>query len=65
MAARGFRALVAIADVSFYVRPGGALDRDGTEKALLAAQMQAMQTQMTPVEIPQNTFFRSRALHLR
>ena len=23
----GFRALVAIADVSFYVRPGGALDR--------------------------------------
>jgi ribonuclease R len=28
----GFRALVAIADVSFYVRPGGALDRAARER---------------------------------
>jgi ribonuclease R len=28
----GFRALVAIADVSFYVRPGGALDRDARKR---------------------------------
>jgi ribonuclease R len=30
--AGGFRALVAIADVSFYVRPGGALDRSARER---------------------------------
>ncbi|MEO6040979.1 MAG: VacB/RNase II family 3'-5' exoribonuclease [Croceibacterium sp.] len=30
--AGGFRALVAIADVSFYVRPGGALDRDARKR---------------------------------
>jgi ribonuclease R len=29
----GFRALVAIADVSFYVRPGGSLDRAARERA--------------------------------
>jgi ribonuclease R len=29
----GFRALVAIADVSFYVRPGGSLDRDARKRA--------------------------------
>ena len=28
----GFRALVAIADVSFYVRPGGALDREARKR---------------------------------
>ncbi|MBA4162729.1 MAG: ribonuclease R, partial [Novosphingobium sp.] len=28
----GFRALVAIADVSFYVRPGGAIDRDARKR---------------------------------
>jgi ribonuclease R len=28
----GFRAVVAIADVSFYVRPGGALDRDARKR---------------------------------
>ncbi|WP_371431614.1 ribonuclease R family protein [Novosphingobium sp.] len=28
----GFRALVAIADVSFYVRPGGAVDRDARKR---------------------------------
>ena len=30
--AGGFRALVAIADVSFYVRPGGALDREARKR---------------------------------
>ncbi|GHC86164.1 ribonuclease R family protein [Novosphingobium pokkalii] len=30
--AGGFRALVAIADVSFYVRPGGQLDRDARKR---------------------------------
>jgi ribonuclease R len=28
----GFRALIAIADVSFYVRPGGAVDREARER---------------------------------
>ena len=30
--AGGFRALIAIADVSFYVRPGGALDREARKR---------------------------------
>ena len=30
--AGGFRAIVAIADVSFYVRPGGALDREAVKR---------------------------------